>query len=172
MTVFGGSGSAQIQGAAGPSQFVLGIGAATVTAAQGNDVWLASAANDSLVASGGNVILWAGGATGNNVFQAGNGPVTMHGGLGNDTFIGGAGSATITGGGGADVFSFTIGLTGAGTFDQITDFNIQHDTIELHGYAGYTASLVNGSEVLTLSDGTRIQLNGLTTLTGVHISVG
>lgn len=172
MTVFGGSGLAHIQGAPGPSQFVLGIGAATVTAAQGNDVWLAGAANDSLVASGGNVILWAGGATGNSVFQAGNGPVTMHGGLGNDTFVGGTGSATITGGGGADIFSFTDGLTGAGSYNQITDFNIQNDTIELHGYAGYTPSLVNGSEVLTLSDGTHIQLNGLTTLTGVHISVG
>jgi Ca2+-binding RTX toxin-like protein len=170
ITVFGGSGATQIQGAPGPSQFVLGIGGATVTAAQGNDVWLASAANDSLVASGGNVILWAAGATGNTVFQAGDGPVTMHGGLGSDTFLGGAGSATMTGGGGNDIFSFTDGLTGGS--NQITDFNVQNDTIQLHFYAGYTSSVVNGSEVLTLSDGTRIQLNGITSLTGVHISVG
>jgi hypothetical protein len=172
ITVFGGAGQAHIQGAPGPSQFVLGAGAATVSAAQGNDVWLAGAANDSLVASGGNIILWGAGATGNNVFQAGNGPVTMHGGLGNDTFVGGSGAATITGGGGADIFSFTDGLTGAGAYDQITDFNTGHDTIELHGYSGYTSGVVNGSEVLTLSDGTRVQLNGITSLTGVHISVG
>jgi hypothetical protein len=170
ITVYGGSGLTHISGAPGPSQFVLGSGAATVSAASGNDVWLASAANDSLIASTGNVLLWAASATGNNVFQAGNGPVTMRGGLGNDTFLGGLGNATMTGGGGADVFSFTNGLSG-GT-DLITDFSTSRDVIDLHGYGNYSSSLVNGSEVITLSDGTHIQLAGITSMAGVHVSLG
>jgi hypothetical protein len=170
ITVYGGSGLTHITGAPGPSQFVLGTGSATVNAASGNDVWLASAANDSLVASSGNVLLWAASATGNNVFQAGNGPVTMHGGLGSDTFLGGLGNATMTGGGGADVFSFTNGLSG-GT-DLITDFSPAHDVIDLHGYGSYSANVVNGSEVITLSDGTHIQLAGIASMSGVHVTLG
>jgi hypothetical protein len=170
ITVFGGSGATQIRGAAGRSQFVLGSGNATVVAAAGNDVWLAGAANDSLVASGGNILLWAAGATGNSVFQAGSGPTTIHGGLGADTFLGGGGGATITGGGGADVYSFTNGLAGGAV--QITDFNTGVDQIDLHGYGSYSATVVGGNELLHLSDGTQIQLDGITSLVGVSISVG
>jgi hypothetical protein len=170
MTVFGGAGTTTIKGAAGPSKFVMGSGNATVTAAAGNQVWLASAANDSLVASGGNVGLFAGGSSGNDVLQAVTGSVTMQGGAGADTFLGGAGSATMAGGTGADLFSFTNGLGGGQ--DVITGFNAARDQIQLHGYGGYTAALVNGSEVLTLSDGTRLELVGIGSLSGVHISLG
>jgi hypothetical protein len=170
MTVFGGSGEAQIQGGPGRDRIVLGSGASTVTAASGNLVWSASAANDSLVASGGNIIIWAADATGNNVFQAGSGPCTLHGGSGADTFLGGAGAATLSGGGGADIYSFTNGLAGGAV--EITDFNTATDQIDLHGYGTYSASLVGGVEVVSLSDGTRIQLDGLTSLAGVSISAG
>jgi hypothetical protein len=170
ITVFAGTGTTYITGASGPSQFVLGSGNATVSAATGNDVWLASAANDSLVASGGNVLLWAGGSTGSDVMQAGNGPVTMQGGLGNDTFIGGLGNSTMAGGSGADVFSFTNGLGGGA--DIVSGFSTARDVIQLHGYATYTDSLVGGSEVITLPDKTRIDLIGITSMTGVHITLG
>jgi Ca2+-binding RTX toxin-like protein len=91
----------------------------------------------------------------------------MSGGHGNDTLIGGAGAALMFAGGGADVFSFTNGLSGGS--DTINGFNIGADQIDLHGYTGYTNSLVNGSEQLTLSDGTHILLSGISSLQGVHI---
>ena len=102
--------------------------------------------------------------------QAGNGPVTMQGGLGNDTFIGGLGNSTMAGGSGADVFSFTNGLSGGA--DIVSGFSTARDVIQLHGYATYTDSLVGGSEVITLPDKTRIDLIGITSMTGVHISLG
>jgi hypothetical protein len=170
MTIFGGTGNTQITGAPGPSEFVVGAGAATVTAASGNLVWLAGAGNESLVAAGGNVIIWGANSTGNNVLQAGSGPCTLHGGIGNDIFLGGSGNATMSGGGGGDLFSFTNGLGGGN--DIITDFSAASDRIELHGFSSYGSALVNGSEVLSLADGTHIQLNGITSLAGVTITLG
>lgn len=170
ITVYAGTGNTTISGAAGPSEFVVGAGAATVSAASGNIVWVAGAGNESLVASGGDVIIWGANSSGNNVFQAGSGPATLQGGIGNDTFLGGAGNATLNGGGGADIFSFTNGLAGGN--DLINGFAASADTISLHGYAGYSSSLVNGSEVLALSDGTHITLSGVSSLVGVTINMG
>ena len=169
ITVFAGSGETHIQGSSGRSLFVLGSGDATVNAASGNIVWMASAANDSLVADGGNIVIFAKGATGNNVFQAGSGPCTLTGGMGSDTFLGGSGDATMSGAG-ADVFSFTNGLAGGAV--QINGFNAATDQIQLHGYGTYTAALVGGSEVVSLSDGTQIQLDGITSLAGISIAAG
>jgi hypothetical protein len=167
VTVFGGAGPAVIAGAAGPSFYLVGNGASTVTAASGNGVWLVGAANDSLIASGGNILLWGANSAGNDVFQAGSGACTASGGSGGDTFLGGAGAATLVGGSGADVFSFTSGL--AGGADLIENFNIVSDSIVLYGYAGYTSSVADGSEVITLKDGTSIELNGIASLAGVNI---
>jgi len=169
VTVFGGTGPSLITGAPGPSFYLVGNGASTVSAASGNFVWLVGAANDSLVASGGNVVLWGANATGNDVFQAGSGACTISGGSGRDMFLGGAGAATIVGGSGADMFSFTNGLAGGSAIIQ--NFNAVNDTIMLHGYASYASSVVNGSEVITLKDGTSIELNGIGSLAGVNIVV-
>jgi Ca2+-binding RTX toxin-like protein len=168
LTVYGGTGSAIIQGGAGPSVFVMGDGASTVTAASGNHVWLVGAANDSLIAGGGNIVLNGSYSAGNNIFQAGSGPCTIYGGHGNDTYLGGAGAAIISTGSGRDVFSFTNGL--AGGSETIDNFNIGDDRIVLNGYGGYTANLVNGSEVISLSDGTHIQLTGIGSMSGVNIT--
>ncbi len=104
------------------------------------------------------------------MLQAGNGPATLHGGIGNDTILGGTGNATISGGGGSDIFGFTNGL-GGGT-DLITDFTRGADTISLHGFSSYSSALVNGSEVISLSDGTHIVLSGIASLAGVSITTG
>jgi fibronectin-binding autotransporter adhesin len=170
VTVYGGVGGTIINGTAGPSEFIAGEGASTVTAASGNLVWLAGTANDSLVATGGNETVWGANSLGNNVFQAGDGPCTMSGGLGNDTFLGGTGSAYLLGGGGGDVFSFTNGL--AGGADTIGDYNPANDQIDLHGYSGFTNAVVGGSEVLSLTDGTKITLSGVTSMSGVVVHVG
>jgi len=89
--------------------------------------------------------------------------------MGSDTFLGGSGDATMSGAG-ADVFSFTNGLAGGAV--QINGFNAATDQIQLHGYGTYTAALVGGSEVVSLSDGTQIQLDGITSLAGISIAAG
>ena len=169
LVVFAGTGNTIITGAAGPSEFVVGAGAATVTAASGNIVWAAGAGNESLIASGGDVIIWAANSTGNDVLQAGDGPCTLQGGTGNDTILGGTGNATM-GGGGADIFGFTNGLGGAS--NVIEHFVTGLDTISLNGFSSYSSALVNGSEVISLSDGTHVELAGVTSMSGVTIRYG
>jgi hypothetical protein len=168
LTVFGGTGNTIIQGAPGPSFFLMGDGASTITAATGNHVWLVGAANESLVAAGGNVIFNGANSAGDNLMQAGSGPVTMYGGHGTDTMVGGAGDAIFVDGSGSDVFSFTDGLSGGS--DTVANFSVSNDRILLNGYAGYNASVVNGSEVISLSDGTHIQLTGITSMNGINIT--
>jgi hypothetical protein len=168
LTVFGGTGNAIVQGAPGPSVYLMGDGASTITAATGNHVWLVGAANESLKAAGGDIIFNGANSAGDNIMQAGSGPVTMYGGHGTDTMVGGAGAGIFVDGSGADVFSFTNGL--AGGSDTIANFNVGNDKILLNGYSGYNANLVNGSEVISLSDGTNIQLTGITSMNGININ--
>jgi Ca2+-binding RTX toxin-like protein len=168
LTVFGGTGNAIVQGAPGPSVFLMGDGASTITAATGNHVWLVGAANETLTAAGGNIIFNGANSAGDNIMQAGSGPVTMYGGHGTDTMVGGTGAAIFVDGGGSDVFSFTNGLSGGS--DTVANFNVGNDKILLNGYSGYTANVVNGSEVISLSDGTHIQLTGITSMAGININ--
>jgi len=46
------------------------------------------------------------------------------------------------------------------------------DTISLNGFSSYSSALVNGSEVITLSDGTHIELSGISSMSGVAITYG
>jgi hypothetical protein len=73
----------------------------------------------------------------------------------------------VAGSGGGD-FTFTNGLAGGG--DTISNFNLAADRIVLNGYGGYNNSVVNGSEVISLSDGTVIQLAGIGSMSGVNIN--
>jgi hypothetical protein len=54
----------------------------------------------------------------------------------------------------------------------IVNFVTGADTIALNGFSSYSSALVNGSEVISLSDGTRIELSGVTSMAGVHITYG
>jgi Ca2+-binding RTX toxin-like protein len=86
---------------------------------------------------------------------------------GADTVVGGSGHASITGGGGHDVFAFVAGH-GGGT-ETISGFTTS-DTFAFSSSYGYTAAtpppeqVVNGNDVITLTDGTEI-----TTITLVGI---
>ena len=165
LPVYGGVGQNDINAAAGPSTIVTGIGASTVSAATGNHVWLAGAANNSLVAGNGNILFQGAASSGDNFFNLTGettGNVTVYGGSGEDTVEAGAGNATIHAGNGGDIFMFTNGLTGGAV--AIDNFNPGTDQLNLQGYGGYTNAVVNGSEVITLSDGTSIQLIGITSL--------
>ncbi len=84
-------------------------------------------------------------------------------GEGNSTLVGGSGAATVTGGSGHDVFGFVEGHAG-GTI-TIDNFN-STDNLPFGGY-GYTLAnaptetVINGNDVLALSDGTQITFTGI-----------
>lgn len=143
---------------------VLGA-AGTVTASDGNVVFLVGAAPDLVVAGAGNVTLAGAASWGSNSFFAGFGADLISGGSGNDSFVAGTGQATLSGGG-ANVFSFVNGR--AGGSDVVTDFRAGVDHLSLQGYAVGAAlsraTVSGGATALTLGDGTRVTLQGVTRL--------
>ena len=56
---------------------------------------------------------------------------------------------------------------GGTIINLVTGASLRSDPV---GYGGYTANLVNGSEVISLSDGTNITLTGITSMAGVNIN--
>lgn len=180
---FLGSGKDVIVGAAETQTVVGGVtsGAAQIFGINGANITYFSTTNgNQLVAGPGNVTLNAGGSTGNNVFFASPGSTSSDSivaGSGNNTLVAGPGSNTLVGGSGADVFSVTKAAAGGGS-DSIFGWN-GNDLVGLSGYgaptssgglpAGATVSVVNGSEVLTLVDGTKITFVGFASIPNSHI---
>lgn len=163
LTVFGGTGDNHLTGAAGPDLFLAGYGPSTVSAGSFNQVWLAGGANCSLIAGGGAVLLDGAGNTGSNIYDLApaTGPVTVVGGIGNDTVLVGAGQADVALGGGADVLRAVAGLAG-GTL-TVRDFNAAADRLAVSGYTALpTLTVADGATVVSLADGTRIILQGVT----------
>ena len=102
------------------------------------------------------------GSTANNQFTAGSGNDTLIAGAGSDTLVGGTGSALMISGTGPDTFSFQFGNGGQ---DTITGFKAS-DTLVLSqfGITSVTPATGSGSAVISLSDGTKITLTGVTSL--------
>jgi Ca2+-binding RTX toxin-like protein len=180
-TLFGGS--------AGTTRFTFGGADSSVTGGTGNIAGSSSGSNSTLVGgtgislfsvTGANSLAVAGpsGITGINE-TASTGPETIatnpNGnsgtlvatlGSGADTVIGGSGASTITGGSGNDVFTFVKGH--AGGTEVIFNYT-KADNIAFAGY-GYTSTIVPTetigsfagvtSDIMTLSDGTKITLVG------------
>ncbi len=111
--------------------------------------------------------------------MAGTGQVSITGGAGADTLFGGSGSdsfslgggadrvsfgsgaASVTGGTGADTYVFTSGEAGTVT---ITGFKQGTDQLKYNGFVGPAVSsgtIVGGNTLLTLSDGTTVDLVGV-----------
>lgn len=107
------------------------LAAGTATGGAGNDMLQdienvqGSKFNDTLKGNSGNNSL--DGGAGNDTLNGGGGLDTLKGGAGNDTLDGQLGKDTLTGGGGNDIFKFTVN----GPADEITDFNVTNDTIQL-----------------------------------------
>ncbi len=167
--IFGGPGGGQFFGASAATVIEVGTGASTVTASDGNVVFLVGSAPDLVVAGAGNVTLAGAASSGSNSFFAGFGADQIAGGSGNDSFVAGTGQATLSGGGGSNVFAFAFGS--AGGSDVITDFRTGVDHLSLQGYAAGAvgaalsqATVSGGATALTLGDGTRVTLEGVTGL--------
>jgi subtilisin family serine protease len=180
--VYAGSGTVAIQagvgggvfyaGTGGNSRLVAGTGAVTFYGAAAGDVLTAGgAANDVLTAGAGKEWLLGGSATGNLTMLGGSGNDIMTAGAGRTSFTVGTGNDTITDGGIADVITVVEGH--AGGLDLINNFRVGIDDLNLVGYSASTASSAiasqkldaKGGTLLSLSDGTRIDLAGL-----VHVT--
>ena len=179
-TVTGGAGGGYYRGGSdGNNLLVGGVGAVTLQGAGNGDVLLAMGTTGMqlLYAGSGNETLLGSLSTTSNLFVAGSGNDLIFGGSGADTFVAGKGAATITGGAGADKFMFNA-ATSAGAQITITDFTPNVDFIQLSNYGGSntpaslaaSASRVTGGSRLTLSDGTTITFQGITTVTGGFFS--
>ncbi len=175
-TVVGGAGGGTYRGGSdGNNLLVGGVGAVTLQGAGNGDVLLAMGTTGMqlLYAGSGNETLLGSLSTTSNLFVAGSGSDLIFGGSGADTFVAGKGTATITAGAGADKFMFNA-ATSAGAQITITDFTPGIDFIQLANYSGSNtpsslasaASHVTGGSRLTLSDGTTITFQGITTVTG------
>lgn len=153
-----------VGGSASHSAELFGLGGANVT--------LFSPNNNLLIAGPGNVTLNGAGSTGNDAYFAGVGITSADSivaGSGNNTLVAGPGTNTLVGGAGANVFDVDKGFAGKGT-DLLVNWHA-NDLLVLSGYgaatssgglpAGAHAAVVGGSEVLTLSDGTKITFVGV-----------
>jgi Ca2+-binding RTX toxin-like protein len=89
-----------------------------------------SLANTITGNSGANILT---GGAGNDTLNGGAGNDRISGGGGNDTINGGLGADTLTGGKGSDIFFFNSALSKLGltSIDEIKDFSVLDDTIQL-----------------------------------------
>ncbi|ADC63833.1 Hemolysin-type calcium-binding region [Allochromatium vinosum DSM 180] len=85
--------------------------------------------NDILNGGAGNDIL--NGDTGNDTLNGGAGNDTLSGGAGKDILNGGAGNDILNGGTGIDIFRFDTALNAASNLDEINNFSVADDTIQL-----------------------------------------
>lgn len=178
-TVVGGSGNETLFGGSlGQGTFFVGSGSFLLDAGSSSDTVIAGAGSSSVVAlaeSGGSLTLFS--PVAHNTLLAGAGNETLNaagGTAGNDLFAG-SGSASMVGGAGPDVFAFVKSLTaGGGGSDTIAGWT-NNDSLAVLGYGGggiVSQTSVNGSALITLNDGTKITVEGVSNVPVSHIFVG
>lgn len=163
------SGKQLIEGGwAGNNYLFAGNGAATLVGGGANDQLLAYGNSDQvLIAGAGNETLSALFSSGHDSLVGGSGKDIMYGGSGADTFLAGTGNATIRAGAG-DVFDFINAQAGGKEviqgYNNTTASSIQ---IHLEGYGADAISsqkVSGGSLTVSLSDGTKLTFQNVTTL--------
>ena len=176
VTAFGGAGGGYFRGGSSGSDLLVGsLGAVTLQGAGTGDVLIAMGTTGMqvLYAGAGNETLLGSLSTTSNLFVAGSGNDLILGGSGADTFVAGTGAATITGGAGPDLFMINASAA-AGAQITITDFTAGVDYVRLLNYGGTNtpaslaanaAHLGTGGSRVTLSDGTTITFQGVSTVT-------
>jgi hypothetical protein len=180
VSVSGGSGNTTLLGGGGPSLFEGGSGTNLMAGGSGASTLVAGTGASTLVGGSGTTV----------EFAAGSAPVTMIGGAGAativgttgtgteavftgrgetfaalnnaaDSVVGGSGASSVIGGSAPDVYGFIHGYAGG---SEIIFGLKPTDVISFGGYGGdpiTSEGVVNGSDLLTLSDGTIILLQGI-----------
>lgn len=165
----GGSGTDTLSYAYGANgttgvKVSLATTAAQATGGSGSDTisgferLTGSANNDSLTGNSGANILRGG--NGNDTLTGGSGADTLYGDAGNDLLRGGTGNDILYGGAGKDVFRFDslLGTSTTPNIDQIKDFVVADDTIQLEN------SVFNNPALSAIAANTA--LSSTTTLAG------
>jgi Ca2+-binding RTX toxin-like protein len=150
---------------------------ATLVGGGNNDQLFAyGSQNQSLIAGSGNETLSAAFSAGNDTLTAGPGKDLLIGGAGADTFVGGAGQATVQAGFGKQVFDF-INHQAGGTELVQGIFDPASIAIKLDGYGAdainqalATQTVKNGSVTISLTDGTKITFQDVTSLSKSNFS--
>ena len=149
---FGGSGAMAVAGSSsGADSIVGGAGALTVTGRGGNMLVVAGTGGSNIETGNGASLIFAG-----------SGSTVVTGGAGSLQAVLGSGSASVTEGSGPSVYDVVKGA--AGGTDVLNGFKPATDRIDLFGYAAGDAHVTTsgGSTVVSLVDGTRITLVGVT----------
>ncbi|MBF9235701.1 calcium-binding protein [Microvirga alba] len=136
--IAGAAGADTIDGAGGDDNIDGGLGADAIIGGLGNDTITGGADNDTLDGAGGDDKIDGGlgadaiiGGLGNDTITGGADNDTIDGGFDNDVISGGLGKDVLTGGAGKDTFLFDAKLNAKTNLDQIVDFNVKDDTIQL-----------------------------------------
>ena len=159
------SATAYAPGAAGASLATLGND--TVSAGAGAVTVNAMGPSVAVTGSTGNLVFVAHG--GSDTVTAGAGNATLTGGTGPLTFFAGSGSATLTAGSGRLLVDLVSGHAGGSLL--VNGFVPGTDLVHLQGYAAaaiQSQTVVGGSTLFVLADGTRLTLAGLATIPVAH----
>ena len=160
--VRGGSGTNLLTGGAGLTTIAAGSGASTLIGGTGPTMLFTNGgASDYVAAGSGPTTIVGGTGSGNEQIFAGSGADFIGLGSGADTMVAGSGVSSVIGGAGQDIYGFINGH--AGGSDIIAGLKA-NDSIVFGGYGGNpitSEGVLNGSDLLTLSDGTAILLVGI-----------
>ncbi|TLU72445.1 family 16 glycosylhydrolase [Lichenicoccus roseus] len=158
--VFGGTGALSLTGSTDGADSVIGGSGALSVTGRGANMLVAASSTRSDIATG----------NGASLIFANAGATTVSGGGGSLQVLLGAGTATIDEGSGAATFQVVDGQ--AGGTDVLHGFRPGPDSVNLYGYnaSQVSVSVANGSTLIALADGTRIQLVGVTDPgAGLHV---
>ena len=122
-----------VTGGEGDDKIVTGKGDDILQGGEGDDTLEGKAGADFLEGGEGDDTL--SGGRGHDLLQGGKGSDILKGNSGKDTLSGGEGDDTLTGGRGADIFVFAP----KNGKDNITDFTVNSDTIDLTSYNNLTS---------------------------------
>lgn len=160
-TVSGNSGADQIEDNSGTNVLNGGSGGDTIGGGTGSDTIRGGSGNDDLSGNGGADAIFGG-----------RGVDVLRGGSGNDDLIGGMGADTLTGGAGADDFIFQFASdswAGSTNRDEVTDFEVGVDDIDLSGIAALGGLTFVGTSGFSGSAQVRLQEGGGNTVVQVDI---
>ena len=154
-TITGGSGAVTVDASGSALTFVGGSGSAVIGVGSGTASVTAGKGNMTL--QGGSGAMTVKGGSGSAVLNDGSGPTTV---------LAGAGATTVNCGAGRELLQ--VQAHQAHGLMVVNDFNTATDSIQLQGYAAGSSKVSSyaGGTMLTLSDGTKMQFNGVSKLPG------
>ena len=183
-TIYGDFGDDNLQGNKGNDTLYGGAGNDIIRGGDGNDVIYGNDLENTNLEEDGDDVIY--GDLGNDILQGNKGNDTLYGGIGGDIIRGGRGDDKLEGNEGDDILYGDIGNdqleggTGSDTFiigfdpgsvDEIVDFNIDEDLIDLSSYdhmlanffdLGAYISEVGGDSIINFGNGHLVAVRSIT----------